>query len=44
MKRYSMHTNDIIALAAIVITLVNAVVVLIRYQKMRKNKNTKNRG
>lgn len=38
-----MDANDLIALAAIVITLVNAVVVLIRYRKVRRNKNTKNR-
>lgn len=40
-KKYSMHKNDLIALAAIVITLVNAVVVLIRLRRIKKNSKTK---
>jgi hypothetical protein len=42
-KTQSMHKNDLIALVAIVITLVNAVVVLIRYRNLGKYKNKNNR-
>jgi hypothetical protein len=42
-KKQSMHKNDLIALVAIVITLVNAVVVLIRYRNLGKSKNKNNR-